>query len=62
MIIGIIVLAGGVWIFQDALASILYYLKREDEKWHYNQAVRVLRGIWGLVLITCGGTIIYGLS
>ena len=29
MIIGIISLAGGVWVLQDSIASILYYLKRD---------------------------------
>ncbi len=52
--IPIILIAGGTWMLQDALASILYYLKRSDEKWYFNHAVRIIRGIWGVVFIGCG--------
>ena len=52
--IPIILIAGGTWMLQDAIASVLYYLKRDDEKWYFNHAVRILRGIWGLVFIGCG--------
>ena len=54
MIIGILSLCGGVWITQDAIASILFYLKHNDERWHFNHAVRLFRGIWGLVFIGIG--------
>ena len=50
----LVLLVGGTWILQDAIASILYYLGREDEKWHFNHAVRIFRGLWGLVFITMG--------
>ena len=54
MIIGIISLAGGVWVLQDAIASILYYLKRDNEKWYYNHMVRIFRALWGVAFITMG--------
>ena len=54
MIIGIIGLAGGVWILQDAIASILYYLKRDNEKWYYNHMVRIFRALWGVAFIIMG--------
>ena len=57
MILGIISLAGGVWITQDAIASILYYLGKEN--WHYNQAVRIVRGFIGIMFITIGIMEIY---
>ena len=56
-IIGIVLVAGGTWIFQDALASILYYLK-SNENWYFNQLVRVLRCIWGIVFIVIGVVLI----
>ncbi len=59
-IIGLIVLGGGVWGFQDGLCSILYYLRHDNEKWYYNHAVRVLRCIWGLVLIWLGIILVMG--
>ena len=53
-IIGLILIIGGTWVLQDSLASILYYLKRDDEKWYFNHLVRLLRAIWGVVFIVCG--------
>ena len=58
-IIGIIVLCGGVWITQDSLASILYYLKNDSEKWYFNHAVRVIRGLVGIMLIILGCKLIF---
>ena len=53
-VMGIICLSGGLWIMQDAIASILYYLKRDNEKWYFNHAVRILRALWGITLIVVG--------
>ena len=50
----ILVIAGGVWGVQDGLVSILYYLKRDDEKWYFNHLVRLFRMGWGLVFIGLG--------
>jgi len=50
----ILLIMGGTWLTQDALASILYYLKRDDEKWHYNHLVRIFRGVWGIIFIWLG--------
>jgi len=58
VVIPIILIAGGVWVFQDALASILYYLKKDDENWSYNQPLRIFRAIWGVIFIVCGGLLI----
>ena len=54
MVMGIVILSGGVWITQDAIASILYYLKQDNEKWYFNHAVRILRALWGITLIVVG--------
>ncbi len=53
-IVGIIVISGGVWMFQDGLASILYYLHKDGEKWYYNHALRIARMAWGVALVICG--------
>ena len=59
LIIGILVLSGGVWVTQDSLASILYYLKHDNEKWYFNHAVRVIRGLVGIMLIVLGCKLIF---
>ena len=56
-IIGMICLAGGVWIFQDSLASILYYLN-SNENWYFNQALRIIRALWGVVFVVIGVVLI----
>lgn len=53
-IISLILIIGGTWIIQDGLVSILYYLKRDNEKWYFNHLVRILRAILGVVFIVCG--------
>ena len=53
-LMGVLLLSGGIWITQDALASILYYLKRDDEKWYFNHAVRIIRGLIGIMFIIIG--------
>jgi len=58
--LGIIVFAGGVWELQDAIASILYYLKHDDESLVFNQLLRILRAFWGIVLIVCGAILLKG--
>ena len=45
---------GGGWVFQDALASILFYLNRPDERWHFNHAVRIIRGLIGIMFLIIG--------
>lgn len=52
MAMGIVLIAGGVWLTQDSIASILYYLGKEN--WHYNQAVRLARAVWGIAFIVIG--------
>jgi len=59
LIIGILVLSGGVWVTQDSLASILYYLKNDSEKWYFNHAVRVIRGLVGIMFIVLGCKLIF---
>ena len=53
-VMGIICLSGGLWITQDATASILYYLGRDNEKWYFNHLVRILRALWGITFIVVG--------
>ena len=55
------VLAIGVGVCQDAIASILYYLHRDDESWHYNHACRLLRLGGGLALIIISSIALGGL-
>ena len=50
--IGILIIIGGVWVFQDSLASILFYLGKEN--WHYSQALRIIRMLIGIVILVCG--------
>ena len=59
MLVGVLLLSGGIWITQDALASILYYLKRKDEKWYFNHAVRIFRALWGITFIVMGIIMLY---
>ena len=47
-IIGLI----GVWILQDAVASIMFY---PTEKWKWNHLVRLIRAVEGVALIVIGG-------
>jgi len=57
MIEGFFVGLIGVWMFQDGLASILHYL-RTDENWHYNHMLRIFRCIGGLILVYLGWVIL----
>lgn len=52
--IPITLIAGGVWILQDSIASVLYYLKADGEHWHFNHAVRILRACWGIAFLVIG--------
>lgn len=61
-IVGLLNLAGGVWVFQDSLASILYYIGKDGQRWHFDQLLRVLRGILGLVFIGMGIMILGGVA
>ena len=45
-------IAGGTWITQDAICSILYYIGKEN--WHFNHAARIIRGLVGIVFIVIG--------
>lgn len=45
------ILAMGVWILQDGLASIAYYPK---ESWKWNHASRIIRSCIGVALIVIG--------
>ena len=50
-IIGLI----GAWILQDAVASVMFY---PSEKWKWNHFVRIIRAVFGVVLIVIGGSLI----
>ncbi len=54
MLIPILLVIGGTWVLQDSVASILYYLKRDGENWYFNHALRVLRGLIGVMFIVIG--------
>ena len=43
MIIGIISLAGGVWVLQDSIASIVFY--NTKERWWWNHVARLIRAL-----------------
>lgn len=59
IVVGILLISGGTWLTQDAIASILYYLKRDNEKWYYNHLVRIFRALWGIAFIVIGIMMIY---
>ena len=59
IVLGIILVSGGIWLTQDAIASILYYLGRDNERWYFNHAVRLFRGLWGIVFIVMGIMVIF---
>jgi len=44
------ILGIGLWVSQDAIASILHYL-HSDENWHFNHACRLARLVCGLALV-----------
>ena len=54
MIVAITLIAGGVWLFQDSLASVLFYLGKDGEQWRFNHLVRIFRACWGLIFIAIG--------
>ncbi len=49
--IGGILIAGGIWILQDALASICFY---PQEKWRWNHIARLIRVLWGIAFVWLG--------
>ncbi len=44
----------GLWVLQDALASICYY---PSEKWRWNHMARLIRILIGIALIIIGAVI-----
>ena len=48
---GYLIVIIGVWILQDALASIVFYPK---ERWRWNHVARLIRALMGLALIGMG--------
>ena len=51
MLVWAIIMAIGVAMIQDGLCSIAFYLGRENERWRFNHAVRLVRAGLGLVLV-----------
>ena len=49
--IGYLIGLMGLWILQDALASICYY---PNEKWRWNHMARLMRALMGIALIVMG--------
>ena len=52
---GYIVGLMGLWILQDALASIVFYPK---ESWRWNHIARAIRASMGVALIIIGALLI----
>ena len=48
MLIWAIIMAGGVFLIQDGLASIVFY---PNEKWAWNHAARLVRVAWGIAFV-----------
>ena len=44
----------GLWILQDALASICFY---PNEKWRWNHTARLIRVLIGIALIVMGAIV-----
>ena len=51
-LIGCVLIIGGTWVFQDGLASIVFYKGRES--WVTNHSWRIVRSLLGLVFIIAG--------
>jgi len=45
----------GLWFVQDAVASIMFY---PAEKWRWNHFVRLIRAVFGVILVVIGGILI----
>ncbi len=52
----IVNLCGGIFIVQDALASIAFY---PDEKWRWNHTARLIRAVIGLAMVVIGGMLLW---
>lgn len=52
---GYIVGLMGIWILQDALASIAYY---PNEHWKWNHLARLVRVCIGIAFVVIGGMLI----
>lgn len=59
-IAGWIISLAGTWVVQDGLASILYYLHHDSEKWYFNHAVRLIRMAIGVILLIVGFMLCFG--
>ncbi len=46
----------GIYILQDALASIAFY---PSESWRWNHTARVIRAGIGIALVVIGSTMLY---
>ena len=55
--IGCVLLIGGTWIFQDGLASIVFYKGRES--WVTNHSWRIVRSCFGLLFMIAGGLLVW---
>ncbi len=45
----------GIWLFQDALASIAFY---PDENWKWNHTARIVRVGIGVALVVMGAILL----
>ena len=52
---GYIVGLMGIWVLQDALASIAFY---PNENWRWNHSARLIRVGIGITLVVLGGILL----
>ena len=55
-IIGCVNIAGGMFVLQDGIASIVFYNGREG--WLKNHSWRIVRSLWGLVFMIAGSYLV----
>ena len=56
--IAFILAMAGVWIFGDGIVSLILYLPDEKQSWGRDHWLRVVRSLWGVVLICLGWTLL----
>lgn len=56
VIFGVIITNLGVAIVQDGIASIVFYVNKKGETWMHNHIWRLIRILFGLILIGIGFT------
>jgi len=52
--IKVLLIISGTWVIQDSFASVLYYRGKPDQRWCYDQLLRIIRLLFGVVVLVCG--------